>query len=62
MNKQQREMLINKLVEADIENCMDDRQLFEEILRDGHKGYNNMSGDDLMESFEDEDLREWGLK
>jgi len=50
MNEKAKEALIQKLVDADQYNIMHDNHLLVYILREGTKGYDNMTDDELLQA------------
>jgi len=50
MNEKAKEALIQKLVDADQYNIMHDNHLLVYILREGMKGYDNMTDDELLQA------------
>jgi hypothetical protein len=55
MNEKVKEALIQKLVDADQYNIMHDNHLLVYILREGTKGYNNMTEHELLQAAGQED-------
>ena len=49
MTSEQRKALIQELIEADYQNALNDYRFFHWIMHDGHKGYTNMTNDELLE-------------